>query len=148
MNKYIDIAVEEAYKGINNKDGGPFGAIIIKDNKIISCSHNTVLKDKDPTAHAEVNAIREACKKLNTYDLSECSIYTTCEPCPMCMSAIMWANIDKVYYASTRKDAEHIGFRDNSMYDYFKGNNYKIEEIKIESTSCKELMNSYKNKLY
>lgn len=148
MNKYIDIAVEEAYKGINNKDGGPFGAIIIKDNKIISCSHNTVLKDKDPTVHAEVNAIREACKKLNTYDLSECSIYTTCEPCPMCMSAIMWANIDKVYYASTRKDAEHIGFRDNSMYDYFKGNNYKIEEIKIESTSCKELMNSYKNKLY
>ena len=99
MNKYMKIAKENADKGIENKEGGPFGAVITdKEGNIISNGNNRVLKNNDPTAHAEVVAIREACKKLNTYDLSEYILYTSCEPCPMCFSAIIWANIKEVYY--------------------------------------------------
>lgn len=147
-NKYMDMAVKDAYFGINNNEGGPFGAVIVKKGEVISSTHNTVLKNNDPTAHAEVNAIREACKKLNTYDLSGCIIYSSCEPCPMCMSAIMWANIDKIYYGSTRSDAINIGFRDNDMYEFFKGNSKIIDEVNLDSDSCQELMKSYKNKVY
>lgn len=96
--------------------GGPFGAVIVKDNKIIAESGNSVTTDNDPTAHAEVNAIREAAKKLNTFDLSGCEIYSSCEPCPMCIGAIYWARIDKLYYGNTKKDAENIGFSDNFIY--------------------------------
>ena len=105
--EYMKVAVEEA--NINMKEnfvnGGPFGAIIVKDGKIISRAHNTVLKSKDATAHAEVNAIREASKVLNTHDLSGCILYTSAEPCPMCLSAIIWANIKEVYYANTKEEA-------------------------------------------
>ena len=98
MNEYMKLAVQEAEYGVNNKEGGPFGAVIIKNDKVVASSHNTVLLDNDPTAHAEVNTIRKACKKLNTYDLSNCILYTTSEPCPMCASAIIWSNIKTVYY--------------------------------------------------
>ena len=100
MNKYMEIAMEEARCGLNNHDGGPFGTVIVKDGKIISRSHNTVLKSCDPTAHGEVNAIREASKILKTHDLSGCVLYTTAQPCPMCLSAIIWSNIKDVYYGS------------------------------------------------
>ena len=98
MNRVISLAIEQARKTMNQNIGGPFGAAIIdKDGNIISVSSNTVLRDNDPTAHAEVNAIREACKKINSYDLSECILYTTAYPCPMCLSAIIWANIKKIF---------------------------------------------------
>ncbi|MDD3772751.1 MAG: nucleoside deaminase [Weeksellaceae bacterium] len=97
--------------------GGPFGAVIVKDGKIIAEGSNRVTVIKDPTAHAEVEAIRNAAKKLNDFDLSGCEIYTSCEPCPMCLSAIYWARIDKIWFANTKKDAKEIGFDDSFLYD-------------------------------
>lgn len=97
--------------------GGPFGAVIVKDGKIVAGSANSVTLDLDPTAHAEVNAIRRACRKLGTFDLSGCTIYTSCEPCPMCLGAIYWAHIDRIYYANTRKDAADIDFADDFIYE-------------------------------
>lgn len=110
----MEIAKQNAEEGIKKGEGGPFGAVIVdKDGNIISNGNNRVIMEKDPTAHAEISAIREACKKLNTYDLSEYILYTSCEPCPMCLSAIIWANIKKVYYGCTKEDAGKIGFRDD-----------------------------------
>lgn len=96
--------------------GGPFGAVIAKDGEIIAEASNTVTLDHDPTAHAEVNAIRQAAHKLGTFDLTGCDIYTSCEPCPMCLGAIYWAHLDRIYYANNRKDAAHIGFDDDFIY--------------------------------
>ena len=110
-------AVNEAVKGVKQGHGGPFGAVIVKDGKVISTSHNKVLKSNDPTAHAEINAIKKASQKLQTFDLSGCEIYTTCMPCPMCMGAIRWANISTIYYGATSEDANNIGFRDQVFYD-------------------------------
>lgn len=98
-------------------EGGPFGAIVVKNNQIISRGWNKVTSTNDPTAHAEVVAIREACKNLNTFDLSGCEIYTSCEPCPMCLASIYWAKIDKIFYANTRKDAANIDFSDDFLYE-------------------------------
>ncbi|MCX7862391.1 MAG: nucleoside deaminase [Bacteroidales bacterium] len=100
-----------------DKGGGPFGAVIVKDGKIIAKAGNSVTLTNDPTAHAEVNAIRLAAKSLGTFDLSGCEIYTSCEPCPMCLGAIYWARIDKVYYANTKDDARNINFDDAFIYD-------------------------------
>jgi guanine deaminase len=138
MNKeFINVAIEESLAGKNEqyKKGGPFGAVIVKDNKIIARAHNTVVESNDPTAHSEVNVIREACKVLNTYDLKDCTMYSSCYPCPMCMSAIIWANIDKVYYGCTKEDAASIGFRDDMIYEYLKtgkGINLNLEQINRE----------------
>ena len=147
MNKYMEIAKEEAINGYSSNDGGPFGAIITdRDGNIISTGHNMVLKNNDPTAHAEVTAIRNACKKLNTYDLSNYVLYTSCEPCPMCLSAIIWANIKEVYYACTKEDAASIGFRDDLIYDYLKGNNKDLVSLKqIDRNDCINLFEEYKN---
>ena len=124
MNKFMKIAKESAENGMILNEGGPFGAVITdKDSNIISVGNNQVLKNNDPTAHAEVIAIRNACKKLNTYDLSNCILYTSCEPCPMCLSAAIWANIKDIYYACTREDAANIGFRDDIIYKYLEGKN-------------------------
>ena len=135
-----------AEEGMKSNEGGPFGAIIVdKEGNIISQGNNKVLKTKDPTAHAEITAIREACKKLNTYDLSEYILYTSCEPCPMCISAIIWSNIKKVYYGCTRKDAGEIGFRDDSIYEYLKGENKELIELKeIDRKECLESFKKYK----
>ena len=105
-------AIEEARKTMNLNYGGPFGAMITKDNKIIAIASNTVLKDNDPTAHAEINAIRKAGEVLNTHDLSGCTLYATGYPCPMCLSAIIWSNIKEVFYGTNLEDAANIGFRD------------------------------------
>jgi guanine deaminase len=124
-------AINEAIKGVNQGHGGPFGAVIVKDGKIISTSHNEVLKSNDPTSHAEINAIKKASKKLQTFDLSGCEIYTTCMPCPMCMGAIRWANISTIYYGATSEDADMIGFRDQVFYDE------SYQNIKnIDRTEC------------
>ncbi len=118
MNKYMKLAKELANKNLETNDGGPFGACIVKDGKIIGKGSNNVLKTNDPTAHAEIMAIRNACETLNSYDLSDCELYTSCYPCPMCLSAIIWSNIKKVYYGNTKEDAASIGFRDDFIYNY------------------------------
>ncbi len=117
MKKYMKMAIREAYRGINAGDGGPFGAVIVKDGKVVARGHNEVIKRADATCHGEVMAIRRASKKLETHDLSGCEIYTTGEPCPMCLGAIMWANIDKVYFGCNVDDTEIIGFRDKAFYE-------------------------------
>ena len=118
MNKYMKIAKELAHENLITNSGGPFGACIVKDGKIIGKGSNHVLKNNDPTAHAEIMAIRDACKNINSYDLSNCELYTSCYPCPMCLSAIIWSNIKKVYYGNTKEDAANIGFRDDFIYNY------------------------------
>ena len=110
-------AVECSHHGMTHNYGGPFGAVVVKDNTVVATGWNNVTSSNDPTAHAEVTAIRNACKKLNTFDLSGCELYTSCEPCPMCLSAIYWARIDKIYYANTRKDAAKINFDDDFIYN-------------------------------
>lgn len=116
----MEAAAKQAKQTMNENKGGPFGAAVVKDGKIIAVASNSVLCDKDPTAHAEVNAIRLACKKLDTYDLKGCEIYATGYPCPMCLSAIIWANIKKVYVSGNIEDAESIGFRDDFIYKYIE----------------------------
>ena len=120
MNGYMKIAKELSDDNLKTNVGGPFGACIVKDGKVIGKGSNHVLANNDPTAHAEVMAIRDACKNINSYDLSGCEIYTSCYPCPMCLSAIIWANIKKVYYGNNKEDAAEIGFRDDFIYDYIK----------------------------
>ncbi|SFQ25804.1 tRNA(Arg) A34 adenosine deaminase TadA [Pseudarcicella hirudinis] len=110
-------AIELSLKGSSEGKGGPFGAVIVKDGKIVGQGHNNVLNSNDPTAHAEIVAIRDACKNLGTFQLSDCELYTSCEPCPMCLGAIYWARPKKVYYANTREDAAEIGFDDAFIYD-------------------------------
>ena len=120
MNEYMKIAKELSDENLETNVGGPFGACIVKDGKIIGKGSNHVLSNNDPTAHAEVMAIRDACKNINSYDLSGCELYTSCYPCPMCLSAIIWANIKKVYYGNTKEDAANIGFRDDFIYDFIR----------------------------
>jgi tRNA(Arg) A34 adenosine deaminase TadA len=109
-------AIELSRKTIQENTGGPFGAVIVKNGAVIACGVNRVISANDPTAHAEIIAIRAACQKVETFHLDECEIYTSCEPCPMCLSAIYWARIEKIYYANTRNDAAHIGFNDSVLY--------------------------------
>ena len=112
MREAIRLANESVKNG-----GGPFGAVVVKDGEIVAGSANSVTVDNDPTAHAEVNAIRKACRKLGTFDLTGCTIYTSCEPCPMCLGAIYWAHIERIYYGNNRKDAREIDFADDFIYD-------------------------------
>ncbi len=124
MAKAIELSINSA-----NTIGGPFGSVIVKDDKIIAEGSNKVTSSKDPTAHGEIVAIREACKNLNTFDLSGCEIYTSCEPCPMCLSAIYWSRLDKIYYANTREDAKNIDFDDSFIYTEIPK---KIDDRKIK----------------
>ena len=126
-NEFMKRAIELSIESVN-KGGGPFGCIIIKDEKIVSEGSNKVTSTNDPTAHGEIVAIREACKKINNFSLTGCELYSTCEPCPMCLSAIYWARIDKIYYANTRKDAQKIDFDDSLIYSEFQKN---IDKRKI-----------------
>lgn len=146
MDKYMEIAKLNAEKGMEKKEGGPFGAVIIDlDGNVISTGNNKVFANNDPTAHAEIVAIRRACEKLKKYDLSDYILYTSCEPCPMCLSAIIWSNIKEVYYGCTRKDAGEIGFRDDSIYEYLKGENKALIELKeIDRKECLESFKKYK----
>ena len=143
MNDFMKEAIKEVKKGIKNNEGGPFGAVVVKNGKIIGRGHNKVVKDNDPTAHAEMVAIREACKNINSFSLKGCEIYTTCEPCPMCFSAIHWARLDKVYYGASKETAAKIGFDDKFIYDILEGkieDNIKFIQIDIKDTQtvCNE----------
>ena len=130
-NNFMDMAIDEAEKNLAEgfEAGGPFGAIIVKDGEVIAAAHNTVIESKDPTAHAEINAIRKACRELDVHDLNGTQLYTNCMPCPMCLGAIVWANIKEVYYVNTSEDVAEIGFRDNAIYEYI------ISLTKHEKTS-------------
>jgi tRNA(Arg) A34 adenosine deaminase TadA len=129
-NKFMLKAIELSIKSAATI-GGPFGCVIVKDDKIISEGSNKVTSTNDPTAHGEIVAIREACLKLNTFNLSGCELYSSCEPCPMCLSAIYWSHIDKIFYANTRNDAKNIDFDDSFIYSEI---NKKIEDRKIQMT--------------
>ena len=117
----MKLGCKEAFEGIRLKEGGPFGAVIVKDGKVVASAHNQVLLTQDPTAHAEIQAIRKASNILGRFDLSDCEIYSTCEPCPMCFSAIHWAKIKKLYYGCTAEDAKNIGFDDELIYNVIRG---------------------------
>lgn len=142
-NQYMMKALEEAYNGIKAGDGGPFGAVIVKDGKIIGQGHNCVIKYNDLTLHGEMIAIKEACKHLNTFDLTGCEIYTTAEPCPMCLGALMWAGVKKIYYGCNRLDTEEIGFRDNVFFEMITNKEYVDDLIEIDRKECKELFKEY-----
>ena len=151
MNKFMRMAIKEAKKGIESHHGGPFGAVIVKDGKVVGKGHNQVLKNNDPTCHGEMMAIHKACKNLKTFDLSGCELYTTGEPCPMCYAAILWANIDKVYYGCTIQDNENIGFRDKKFYE-MQEPEFRNKVVKeLDREKCLELFeyyNSLEHNLY
>ena len=133
MNEAIKVGIE----GMRSNLGGPFGCVIVKNNEIIGKGCNSVIGTNDPTAHAEIVAIRDACKNLQSFHLDDCEVYATCEPCPMCMGALYWARPKKIYYASSRVDAANIGFDDNYIYEQIA---LPIEqrEIEIECLQCDE----------
>ena len=140
----MQIAIDEAREGIRNGHGGPFGAVIVKDGVVVGKGHNQVVKNNDPTCHGEIMAIHKACKKLGTFDLSGCEIYTTGEPCPMCMSAILWANIEKVYYGCNILDTEDIGFRDKKFYEMQQIDARKQFVHELDRKQCLKLYGEYK----
>lgn len=135
MNGYMKIAKELANDSLMTNVGGPFGACIVKDGVIIGKGSNHVLKNNDPTAHAEIMAIRNACENIKSYDLSGCVLYTSCYPCPMCLSAIIWSNIKKVYYGNTKEDAAEIGFRDDFIYKYINDLSNNKEDVNVLNLS-------------
>lgn len=143
MNLFMKEALCEAYKGIENGDGGPFGAVIVKDGVIIGRGHNCVISGKNPTLHGEMMAIADACRALDTHDLSGCDIYTTAEPCPMCMGAILWAGIKAVYYGCNTKDTENIGFRDEVFYKMLHSEDMGITYDEAEREECLKLFKAY-----
>jgi guanine deaminase len=142
MNKYMFLAVEEARNGINAGHGGPFGCVIVKDNKVVGRGHNRVVLNNDPTCHGEMEAIRDACKNLGTFDLSGCELYTTAYPCPMCMGGILWANISKFYYGCNVKDTDKIGFRDEIFYNRTEEEKIKFE-TELDRDECLRLYDEY-----
>ena len=149
MNEFMDIAIDLSDDNFDKSYGGPFGACIVKDNKIIGKGINRVIKDNDPTAHAEIVAIRNACKNLKTHDLTNCILYTSCYPCPMCLSAIIWANIKTVYYGNTKEDAADIGFRDEFIYEFLdklaknKEDDKTLELNQLDRDKAIEVFNQY-----
>ena len=143
MNKWMEVAYNEAVYGMTHQEGGPFGAVIVKDGNIIAKAHNRVLLSNDPTAHAEVNAIREASQLLQSFDLSGCVLYTTCKPCPMCLGAVMWARISKVYYGTTEKDAAAIGFDDARFYNIMNGDDNSLAMEQIDYKESKKLFDKW-----
>ena len=146
-NKFMKRAIKLSIESINN-NGGPFGCVIVKDNEIISEGFNMVTSQNDPTAHGEIVAIRNACKKLKIFNLNGCELYSSCEPCPMCLSAIYWSHIDKVFFGNTRLDAAKIGFDDNFIYDEFSKDIEirKIPLVQILKEEAKEAFNIWEKK--
>jgi len=150
-NEFMKRAIELSVESVN-KGGGPFGSVVVKDNKIIAEGSNKVTPTNDPTAHGEIVAIREACKKINTFTLGGCELYSSCEPCPMCLSAIYWARIDKIYYANTREDARKIDFDDSLIYTELQKSIDKrkipmIQILRNEALKAFELWDKKKDKV-
>ena len=144
QSEFMQIAIQEAREGISNGDGGPFGTAIVRDGVLIASGHNHVLAYNDPTCHGEVDAIRKACKRLGTFDLTGCELYTTGEPCHMCLCACMWANISRIYYGCTIADNEIIGFRDNKFDQIFGGRDKLGDYMtEIEREACLRLFQDY-----
>ena len=147
MKRAIELSIESV-----NKSGGPFGCVIVKDDKIVGEGSNKVTSTNDPTAHGEIVAIRDACKKLNNFNLKGSELYSTCEPCPMCLSAIYWTRIDKIYYANTREDAQKIDFDDSLIYSELKKNITErripmIQMMRSDALKAFELWDKKKDKV-
>jgi tRNA(Arg) A34 adenosine deaminase TadA len=134
MERYMDAVIELVVQTLDENKGGPFGAIIVKDNEVVATGINKVTSSNDPTAHAEVVAIRQACDKLGTFDLSGCVIYSSCEPCLMCLGAIYWAHLDKIVYGATREDAAGAGFDDQFIYEEV---NQDLHDRRVPIEGCK-----------
>ena len=140
MNKYMKRANELAKYSMDNNKGGCFGSVIVKDGVIVGEGYNTVTSDNDPTRHGEINAIKNTCKNMSTFDLSGCELYTSAYPCPMCLGAIMWANIKTVYYGATAQDTGNIGFRDDFMYEWLNNKNEdSLRLIEMDRKECVEV---------
>ncbi len=148
VEKYLDEAFKEAFQSVRSNNGGPFGAVIVMDGKVIGRGGNKVTSLHDPTAHAEIVAIRDACRLLKSFDLTGASLYSTCEPCPMCFAAIYWANIQSVYFCSTRHDANEIGFKDNHIYEELNlpQAQRRIPFEQVEHRKATELFTEWKHK--
>ena len=144
--KFMQMAIQEAQNGIRKGHGGPFGSVIVKNGVVIGKGHNQVVKNNDPTCHGEIMAIHKACKTIQSFDLSGCELYTTGEPCPMCLAAILWANISKVYYGCTIEDTAKIGFRDSIFYQFQKDEEAKSKFAKmLDREDCLKLYDEYMN---
>lgn len=143
-NEFMRLAIEEAYIGMTRRHGGPFGCVIVKDGAVVGRGHNRVIADNDPTCHGEIAALRDAGKTLGTHDLSGCVLYTTGEPCPMCLCACLWANIDRVYYGCTINDNEMIGFRDGEL-DKLLGGREALSDylVCVDREACLKLFEAY-----
>lgn len=146
--EFMKVAIELAFEGMHENKGGPFGAVVVQNGVIVGRGYNRVTSTNDPTAHAEIVAIRDACKQLNTFELSDCVIYTTCEPCPMCLAAIYWSHVNKIFYGSTKLDAANINFDDSFIYDEIMKNNSerKLNMKQISRDETIELFNEWQNK--
>lgn len=147
MNKYMKRANELAKYSIDNNKGGCFGSVIVKDGVIVGEGYNTVTSDNDPTRHGEINAIKNTCKNMSTFDLSGCELYTSAYPCPMCLGAIMWANIKTIYYGATAQDTGNIGFRDDFMYQWLNNKNEdSLRLIEMDRKECVEVQKMWLDK--
>lgn len=147
MNKYMKRANELAKYSMDNNKGGCFGSVIVKDGVIVGEGYNTVTSDNDPTRHGEINAIKNTCKNMRTFDLSGCELYTSAYPCPMCLGAIMWANIKTVYYGATAQDTGNIGFRDDFMYEWLNNKNEDfLRLIEMDRKECVEVQRMWLDK--
>ena len=147
MNKYMKRANELAKYSMDNNKGGCFGSVIVKDGVIVGEGYNTVTSDNDPTRHGEINAIKNTCKNMSTFDLSGCELYTSAYPCPMCLGAIMWANIKTVYYGATAQDTGNIGFRDDFMYEWLNNKNEdSLRLIEMDRKECVEVLKMWLDK--
>ena len=143
MSDFMREAINEAKKGIHRGEGGPFGSVVVKDGRIVGRGHNMVVANNDPTAHGEISAIRDACNNLNTFSLEGCELYTTAEPCPMCLAAILWSRIDKVYYGCNVMDTAEIGFDDSKFYNALKGDNDLCSLSELDRDECLKLFKEY-----
>ena len=140
----MEHAIREAQKGIESGHGGPFGAVVVRGGRIIGRGHNRVILNQDPTCHGEVEAIRDACRNIGSFSLEGADIYTTSEPCPMCLGAVLWAGIRNIYYGCSRDDAEDIGFRDKVFYDTLEGDRLNYRLIQTQREECLGLFEKYK----
>ena len=139
----MQLAIDEARQGIAAGDGGPFESVIVKNGEIVGRGHNRVIAKNDPTCHGEMEAIRAACRNLNTYDLTGCELYTTAEPCPMCLGAILWSNISAVYYGCTRQVSAAIVFRDEAFYRQLNNGETPTKVQELDRSACLELFSDY-----
>jgi guanine deaminase len=148
MTDFMKLAKDEAVRGVSENHGGPFGALVVQGDRIVASAHNEVVHTNDPTAHAEILAIRRASRELGRFDLSDCVLYTSCEPCPMCLFAVYWSRIKTVYYGCTRTDAKGIGFDDEFLYEVMNGtaSENRVELVNLGREACLDAFTVWLNK--